>query len=80
MLSFVMMNELSVAQSSSETFGRNRLQFKTMKWRYISTYNFDIYYYDGGKELAEFTAEFAESDFERVTNLTGFTPYSKIKL
>lgn len=76
----LLLSSIGYSQSSMESFGRNRIQHKSFDWKFISTYNFDVYYYDGGKELAEFTAAYAESEFERVSNLVGFTPYSKIKL
>jgi Tol biopolymer transport system component len=68
------------AQVAEEEFGRNRLQYKTFKWQYYSTPNFDVYYYGGGKEQAHRTAEFAEKELKRVTSLIGYYPYSKITL
>ena len=68
------------AQPAQELFGKNRIQYKQFKWQFISTVNFDVYYYEGGKELAERAAKFAESDFNRITDLAGFLPYTKIKL
>jgi Tol biopolymer transport system component len=44
-------------------FGKNKVQYKTFKWRYIQSKNFDIYFYEGGKEIAEFTAVAAESAY-----------------
>src|SRR5882672_632222 len=34
------------AQRASETFGKNRVQYRTFKWQYVSSENFDVYYYD----------------------------------
>ena len=71
---------IALAQPAQELFGKNRIQYKNFKWQFISTFNFDIYYYEGGKELAEATAKYVENDFNRISDLTGFLPYSKIKL
>jgi Tol biopolymer transport system component len=68
------------AQQSQDQFGKNRVQFKQFKWEYYSTINFDIYYYEGAKDLARTVGNFAELDFQHVTSKTGFTPYSKIKI
>jgi hypothetical protein len=70
----------SFGQSSQEQFGKNRIQYKKFDWQYISTLNFDIFYYEGGKEIARNAANYAEPDFKRITGQTGFTPYSKIKI
>jgi hypothetical protein len=34
------------------TFGKNRVQFKKFKWQYYQTRNFNVYFYQGGQELA----------------------------
>lgn len=44
----------------STPFGKNKVQYREFNWRYIQSEHFDVYYYDGGKELADFTAEVAE--------------------
>ena len=49
-------------------FGRNKVQYKDFNWKYIQSSHFDIYYYDGGKGLAEFTAEVAESSYVSIVN------------
>ena len=33
------------AQHASETFGRNRIQYKDFDWKYLSSENFDVYFY-----------------------------------
>lgn len=68
------------AQFAQSEFGKNRIQYRQFDWRFIATPNFDIYYYDGGYELAVLAAKFAEEDLGRVTELVGFAPFSKIKL
>lgn len=58
-------------------FGKNKVQYRTFKWRYIQSDHFDVYYYDSsGYNLARFTADAAEvalgklqTDFRyRITN------------
>ncbi len=46
------------AQSSN--FGKNKVQYKDFHWQYIQSGHFDIYYYQGGYELAQFVGEIAE--------------------
>ncbi|MES2386425.1 MAG: hypothetical protein V4543_00370 [Bacteroidota bacterium] len=68
------------AQTSQDIFGKRRVQYKQMDRQYISSTNFDIYYYEGGDEIARNAIQFAEADFERITELLGYSPTTKIKL
>jgi len=40
------------AQQVLETFGKNRIQHKQFRWNYLSSENFDVYYYDDRKKVA----------------------------
>jgi Tol biopolymer transport system component len=72
----------SVAQRypSQETFGKNRVQHKTFNWKIFRTTNFEIYHYQGGTDLAKLTAQYAESEFDKITDVLGWTPYSRVKI
>jgi hypothetical protein len=56
----------SYAQINSVTFGKNRLQYKKFKWEYYQTPNFNVYFYEGGKELAKFVAQVAEKELPQI--------------
>jgi Tol biopolymer transport system component len=68
------------AQEAMEKFGKNRVQYKNFKWRYYSTENFDIYFYDGGNEIAKIATEYLEKEFDRVTDILGTVSYSKTEI
>lgn len=68
------------AQLAPEPFGKNRIQYKKFEWEFISTQNFNVYYYDGSKANAQLTAEYAEKELKRITSLIGYFPYSKTTL
>jgi hypothetical protein len=68
------------AQSTQEVFGKNRVQYKNFEWKAITTTNFEIYYYQDGNNAAYLAARYAESDFDRIADLLGYTPYSKTKI
>lgn len=61
------------AQVSSVTYGKNRLQFKKMKWQYYQTRNFNTYFNQGGGEIAKFVAQVAE---EELPGLEKFIEFS----
>lgn len=79
-IALVFLSELSVAQNTNEKFGRNRIQYEQFNWRYLSSDNFDVYFYDGGDKIAKEVTEYLEEQFDRVTDLIGYPPYSKTKL
>ena len=43
-----------------EAFGKNRIQYKSFDWQFYSTQNFNVYFYNGGKQNAINTAEYVE--------------------
>ncbi len=67
-------------QMTQEKFGRNRIQFKDFKWRYLSSDNFDVYFYDGGNVIARQVIEYLENEFDRLTDMIDYPPYSKTKV
>src|ERR1700750_430039 len=70
----------SQAQSAREVFGRNRIQYKKFEWQYISSENFDVYYYENRKKVAQEAIQYLESEFDRITDLIGYPPYLKTKV
>jgi Tol biopolymer transport system component len=72
----------SIAQRypSQEVFGKNRVQNKMFTWKIFRTTNFEIYHYQGGTALAKLTAQYAENEFDRITDVLGWTPYTRVKI
>ncbi|MBX7124866.1 MAG: translocation protein TolB [Cyclobacteriaceae bacterium] len=71
---------LAWGQQAREVFGKNRIQYKQFNWTYISSENFDLYYYDDRRRLATEAIQYLESEFDRITDLIGWTPYLKTKV
>src|SRR4051812_12971367 len=68
------------AQYAQETFGKNRIQYRQFNWQYLSGENFDVYYYDARKAVAQNALEYLEAEFDRITDLIGYPPYFKTKV
>jgi Tol biopolymer transport system component len=68
------------AQYIPEVFGKNRLQYRQFNWQYLSGENFDVYYYDARKGVAQNALVYLESEFDRITDLIGYPPYFKTKV
>ncbi len=41
-------------------YGKNKVEYKDFEWHFIQSPHFDVYYYQGGYQLAEFVADHAE--------------------
>jgi Tol biopolymer transport system component len=66
----ILANNHSSAQAQ---FGQNKVQYKVFKWKYLQTKHFDIYFYQGGEKLAQFTGHVAE---HALANMTENLDYS----
>jgi len=47
-------------------FGKNKIQYQTMDWKYLQTKHFDIYFYTGGHQQAVFAAEIIEKAYRQI--------------
>ncbi len=52
----------------AQGFGQNKVQYKDFDWRFIQSEHFDVYFYEGGYDIARFTAEVAESAYVALQN------------
>ena len=43
-------------------FGKNRIQWKDFHWSYYKYETFDVYFYQGGNELANHVLNFAKDE------------------
>lgn len=74
LLAFMVLGITAInAQVSTVKYGKNRVQYKTFKWQYYQTLNFNCYFYDQGQELAKYAAQIAE---EELPSLERFVEYS----
>ena len=47
-------------------YGKNKVQYDAQEWSYLQSKHFDVYYYEGGYHLANFTAKAAEDAYRQV--------------
>jgi len=77
---FLVIGNTVIAQQARESFGKNRMQYKTFTWKFFSSENFDVYFYEGGENAAEEAVGYLEEQFERITEIIGHSPYFKTKV
>ncbi|MBN4081144.1 PD40 domain-containing protein, partial [Caldithrix abyssi] len=51
---------------SAQSFGQNKVQYRDFDWDFISSPQFDVYYYGDEIELAHFTIEVAAEAYEQI--------------
>ncbi len=68
------------AQVFNEPFGKNRIQYREFDWAYYESNNFEVHYTQGGQATARETIAYLEDEFDRLTNLIGYAPYTKTKI
>ena len=54
------------AQVNTVQFGKNRVQYKKFKWKYYQSDNFNVYFNEGGQELAKYIAQVAEKELPQI--------------
>jgi len=65
---------------SQEKYGQNRIQERKFDWKFLRTSNFEVYFHQGSRGISNMAAEMAEVEFDRITNILGYTPYNRVKL
>ena len=65
---------------SQRPFDKTRIQYQKFVWHFFSSQNFEVYYFGKNENLAKSTIQFAESDFQKITQLLSYTPFQKTKI
>jgi hypothetical protein len=65
---------------TQEEFGKNRIQYKRFEWKTIKSNNFEFNYYLSGDKYAQNAAKIAEGEYDRITELLGYTPFTAMKI
>lgn len=60
---------ISEADAQYFRFGKNKVQYGAHEWQFVQSKHFDVYYYDGGYYLADFTAKAAEDAYQQISEL-----------
>lgn len=71
-LSFLFISPLLYAQGFNTEFGSSTRQYHVHDWKYISSTNFDAYYYGDAHELAETSLIVAEKELKEVEDIVDY--------
>jgi len=61
-------------------FGKNKVQYKNFVWKYIQSPHFDVYYNEGNKEIAEFTAMSAEKALQSIQQTLNYKLTQRVSI
>src|SRR6185503_2963956 len=80
-LTSILFLTLVVPATAQQTmFGKNKVQYREFQWKYIQSPHFDIYFYQGGKDIAEFCAEVAEPALTSIQNTIRYDITDRISI
>ena len=57
---------VATSQVSTVEFGKNRVQYRKFKWQYLQTQNFNTYFYEDGKTIANYVLQVAEKELPAI--------------
>ncbi len=63
-----------------QEYGKNRIQFKYFDWKYYGFERCQVYFYDGGRDLAQYIAYRAQRELEQIEKKMDFQLESKIQI
>ncbi len=63
-------------QVNAVVFGKNRIQYKKFDWHFYQSENFNVYYNEGGLELAKYIVQVAEEELNGIEDAMEY-PLSK---
>jgi hypothetical protein len=67
LLTYLLFSPLFVdSQVNAVEFGKNRIQYKKFGWHYYQSDNFNVYYNEGGLELAKYILQLAEAELNGI--------------
>lgn len=81
-LGFFCLHHVAFSQfynGSHQSFGKNRVQYKTFLWQYYEQEKFDVYFYPGGKPMAEYTIDKAKEILEELEKFFDYPIDDKVQ-
>lgn len=67
-------------QGTNMEFGKNRVQYREFTWFFYPSENFEVYYYIGGEELAQYTLFACERNLKEMQQFFDYTIDEKIEV
>lgn len=80
MASSLLCQQQTVAQNFYTEFGKNRVQYHDFEWSFYESRNFVVYFYQGAKQLGQFTVLSAEENLPDIQNKLEYFMDKKVEI
>jgi hypothetical protein len=83
LFSFLVINVFVYAQfynGLQQDYGKNRIQFKYFDWKYYGFERCQVYFYDGGRDLAQYLAYRAQGQLEQIEKKMDYQLEDRIQI
>jgi len=67
-------------QGSNLDFGKNRVQYREFEWYFYPTEHFEVYYYQGGEQLAQYVLVSSEKNLKTVEKFFDYSIEDKVQI
>ncbi|MBN2356570.1 PD40 domain-containing protein [candidate division KSB1 bacterium] len=75
---FILLGCITAVQA--QYFGKNKVQYTDFDWHYLQSEHFDIYFTDGGEDLAVFVAKVAETSYRSLQKSLRYSLDDRLKI
>jgi DNA-binding beta-propeller fold protein YncE len=79
-LVFCLLPLTTYAQFSTVQFGKNKVQYQSFEWKYITSPHFDVFFHDSLEYIATFCAYKAEEALNSLVDHFGFRPNKRLRI
>jgi hypothetical protein len=77
---FLVLGSMFSHAQGDETFGQNRVQYKSFTFSYYESDNFITYYYQGGQDIAKYVIKAAEDNSDEISKMLDYRYKRKIDI
>ncbi len=70
----------SASAQVGSNFGKNKVEYKDFDWKFIQSPHFDVYFYQGGRKLAEFVADHAEKALDSIERVMQYDITNRVAI
>lgn len=64
----------------AQGFGKNKVQYYSKDWSYVQSEHFDVFFYQGGYSIAEFTADEAEQAYTEISKSYKYNLHDRVTI
>lgn len=79
-VSFSLLTQAQFYAGMQQEFGKNRVQYRDFNWLYLPYDNLEVYYYQGGEDLAAYTLEYSDRSLKELEAFFDYALEDKVQI